>query len=67
MLNITVKLIRYVEDASRLVALASKVSLSRKPLRELLGVIIPHSCPKCGRRFQDEIDRLEFAPLEEVV
>jgi thymidylate synthase (FAD) len=38
LLNIAVKLIRYVEDAPRLVALASKTSLSRKPLRELLEI-----------------------------
>jgi|GEM_PF-4634313 transposase-like protein len=38
----------------------------KRKLQELLGVIIPHSCPKCGRRFQDEVDRLEFAPLDEV-
>ena len=38
MLNITVKLIRYTEDAPRLVALASKTSLSRKPLQELLEI-----------------------------
>jgi thymidylate synthase (FAD) len=38
MLNIVVKLIRYTEDAPKLVATASKVSLSRKPLRELLEV-----------------------------
>ena len=38
MLNITVKLIRYTEDAPRLVALASKVSLSKKPLQELLEI-----------------------------
>jgi thymidylate synthase (FAD) len=38
MLNIVVRLIRYAEDAPRLVAVASKVSLSRKPLRELLEI-----------------------------
>jgi thymidylate synthase (FAD) len=38
MLNITVRLIRYAEDAPRLVAVASKVSLSRKPLQELLEI-----------------------------
>ena len=38
MLNITVKLVRYTEDAPRLVALASKTSLSKKPLRELLEI-----------------------------
>lgn len=37
-MNIVVKLIRYTEDAPKLVATASKVSLSRKPLRELLEV-----------------------------
>jgi len=36
LLNITVRLVHYTEDAPRLVAVASKVSLSRKPLRELL-------------------------------
>ena len=38
MLNIIVKLIRYTEDAPRLVAVASKASLSRKPLQELLEI-----------------------------
>jgi thymidylate synthase (FAD) len=38
LLNIIVKLIRYTEDAPRLVALASKTSLSRKPLQELLEI-----------------------------
>jgi hypothetical protein len=38
MLNITVRLIRYTEDAPRLVAVASKTSLSRKPLQELLEI-----------------------------
>jgi DNA-directed RNA polymerase subunit RPC12/RpoP len=39
----------------------------KRRLQELLGIVIPYSCPKCGRRFQDEIDGLEFAPLEEVI
>jgi len=38
LLNIIVKLIRYTEDAPRLVAVASKASLSRKPLQELLEI-----------------------------
>jgi thymidylate synthase (FAD) len=38
LLNITVKLIRYVEDAPKLIALASKTSLSRKPLQQLLEI-----------------------------
>jgi thymidylate synthase (FAD) len=38
MLNIVVKLIRYTEDAPRLVAIASKTSLSRKPLQQLLEI-----------------------------
>ena len=38
MLNITVRLIRYTEDAPRLVAVASKTSLSRKPLQQLLEI-----------------------------
>jgi predicted RNA-binding Zn-ribbon protein involved in translation (DUF1610 family) len=32
----------------------------RRKLEEFLGVIIPYNCPKCGRRFKVEIDRLEF-------
>ena len=38
MLGITVRLIRYTEDAPRLVAVASKTSLSRKPLQQLLEI-----------------------------
>jgi thymidylate synthase (FAD) len=38
LLGITVKLIRYTEDAPRLVAVASKTSLSRKPLQQLLEI-----------------------------
>jgi thymidylate synthase (FAD) len=38
LLNITVRLIRYTEDAPRLVAVASKTSLSRKPLQQLLEI-----------------------------
>jgi thymidylate synthase (FAD) len=38
LLNITVKLIRYTEDAPKLIALASKTSLSRKPLQQLLEI-----------------------------
>jgi thymidylate synthase (FAD) len=38
LLGITVKLIRCTEDAPRLVALASKTSLSRKPLQQLLEI-----------------------------
>jgi thymidylate synthase (FAD) len=38
MLGITVKLMRYTEDAPRLVAVASKTSLSRKPLQQLLEI-----------------------------
>jgi thymidylate synthase (FAD) len=38
MLGITIKLIRCTEDAPRLVALASKTSLSKKPLQELLEI-----------------------------
>jgi thymidylate synthase (FAD) len=38
MLNIIVKLIRYTEDAPKLIALASKTSLSRKPLQQLLEI-----------------------------
>jgi len=34
-IGVTVKLLKYTEDAPRLVALASKVSLSRKPLQEI--------------------------------
>jgi rubredoxin len=32
----------------------------KRKLEELLGIVIPFSCPKCGRRFKAEIDRLEF-------
>jgi len=35
LLGITVKLVRYTEDAPRLVAVASKVSLSRKPMADI--------------------------------
>jgi thymidylate synthase (FAD) len=38
MLNIVIKLIRYTEDAPKLVALASKTSLSKKPLQQLLEI-----------------------------
>jgi thymidylate synthase (FAD) len=38
MLGITVKLIRYTEDAPKLIAIASKTSLSKKPLQELLEI-----------------------------
>ena len=38
MLGITVRLIHYTEDAPRLVAVASKTSLSRKPLQQLLEI-----------------------------
>jgi len=38
LLGITVKLIRYTEDAPKLVAIASKTSLSKKPLQELLEI-----------------------------
>jgi predicted Zn-ribbon and HTH transcriptional regulator len=34
----------------------------KRKLQELLGIVIPSNCPKCGRRFPDEIDRLEFEP-----
>jgi hypothetical protein len=34
----------------------------RRLYRELLGIVIPFNCPKCGRRFKAEIDRLEFQP-----
>ena len=35
---------------------------ARRLYRELLGIVIPFNCPKCGRRFPDEINRLEFEP-----
>ena len=38
MLGVTVKLAQYTEDAPKLVAVASKTSLSRKPLQQLLGI-----------------------------
>jgi thymidylate synthase (FAD) len=38
LLNITVRLVRYTEDAPKLIAVASKASLSRKPLQELLEI-----------------------------
>jgi thymidylate synthase (FAD) len=38
MLGITVKLAQYTEDASKLIAIASKTSLSRKPLQQLLEI-----------------------------
>jgi thymidylate synthase (FAD) len=38
MLNITVKLIRYTEDAPKIVAVASKISLSKKSLQQLLEI-----------------------------
>ncbi len=38
MLNIVVKLIQYTEQAPKLVAIASKTSLSRKPLQQLLDI-----------------------------
>jgi thymidylate synthase (FAD) len=37
-LNIIVKLIRFVEGAPKLIAIASKASLSKKPLQELLEI-----------------------------
>jgi hypothetical protein len=41
LLGITVKLIRYTEDAPKLVAVASKTSLSRKPLQQVENKAIP--------------------------
>jgi len=38
MIEVAVKLVRYTEDAPRLVAVASKVSLSKKPLEQLLSI-----------------------------
>jgi len=38
LLGITVRLIHYTEDAPRFVAVASKTSLSRKPLQQLLEI-----------------------------
>ena len=38
MLGVSVVLVKYVEGAPRLVAVASKSSLSRKPLEQLLGI-----------------------------
>jgi thymidylate synthase (FAD) len=38
MLGITVKLAQYTEDAPKLIAIASKTSLSRKPLQQLLEI-----------------------------
>jgi thymidylate synthase (FAD) len=37
-LNIIVKLIHFIEDAPKLIAIASKASLSKKPLQELLDI-----------------------------
>ena len=38
MIGVAVKLVRYTEDAPKLVAVASKVSLSKKPLENLLDM-----------------------------
>jgi thymidylate synthase (FAD) len=37
-LGVTVRLLRYTEDAPRLVAIASKVSLSRKPVEDIMAM-----------------------------
>jgi thymidylate synthase (FAD) len=60
MLNITVKLIRYTEDAPRLVAVASKTSLSRKPLQELLEI----SDEEVEVWIRETFKRQHFSPWE---
>jgi thymidylate synthase (FAD) len=60
MLNIVVRLIRYAEDAPRLVAVASKVSLSRKPLQELLEI----SDEEVEVWIRETFKRQHFSPWE---
>jgi hypothetical protein len=34
----------------------------RRLYRELLGIVIPYNCPRCGRRFPNDVNRFEFQP-----
>lgn len=63
MLGITVKLIRYTEDAPRLVAVASKTSLSRKPLQQLLEI----SEGEVEVWIRETFKRQHFSPWEHAV
>jgi thymidylate synthase (FAD) len=60
LLNITVKLIKYIEDVPRLVALASKTSLSRKPLQQLLEI----SSEEVEVWIKETFKRQHFSPWE---
>ena len=60
MLGITVKLIRYTEDAPKLIALASKTSLSKKPLQQLLEI----SSEEVEVWIKETFKRQHFSPWE---
>jgi thymidylate synthase (FAD) len=59
-LNIVVKLIRYTEDAPKLIAIASKASLSKKPLQELLEM----SDDEVETWIKETFRRQHFSPWE---
>jgi thymidylate synthase (FAD) len=60
LLGIVVKLVRYTEDAPKLVAVASKISLSRKPLQQLLEI----SSEEVEVWIKETFKRQHFSPWE---
>jgi thymidylate synthase (FAD) len=60
MLGITVKLAQYTEDAPKLIAIASKTSLSRKPLQQLLEI----SSEEVEVWIKETFKRQHFSPWE---
>jgi thymidylate synthase (FAD) len=60
LLGIVVKLVRYTEDAPKLVAVASKISLSRKPLQQLLEI----SDDEVELWIKETFRRQHFSPWE---
>lgn len=63
MLGIQVRLLKHTVDAPRVVAVASKVSLSRKPLEDILGI----GDDEVGVWVRETFRRMHFSPWEHAV